>query len=128
MRNLRYLWYNRNRPNLCKWLDQRQHKGITTQTMHTVRGTRYAGTEEAAKFLGISSQTLRDWIIKGRLPEVEVWTDKGRRSRCFTAAYLAHSARQEKPNTTANDVTAWVNILNIDNSFGEDVTRSLHGS
>lgn len=89
--------------------------------MHTVKGMRYAGTEEAAKLFGTSSQTLREWISKGKLPEVETWTEKGRRSRCFTAVYLARSAKQTRPDITASDVTAWINTLNIDRGFGEDV-------
>lgn len=93
--------------------------------MHTVKSTRYAGTEEAAKFLGISSQTLKAWIQKGRLPEVEIWTDKGRRSRCFTTDYLVRAVQAERQNMTPADVTAWVSTFNIDIRFGEDITRNL---
>ena len=96
--------------------------------MHTVRGTRYAGMEEAAKFLGISSQTLKAWIKKGRLPEVDMWTVKGRRSRCFTAPYLARAAKAEKPNMNATDIASWVTIFNIDTQFGNEVAQHLRPS
>jgi hypothetical protein len=92
--------------------------------MQIVDGKIYAGPKELAVLLVTHEAAIRNWIKKGQLPETSVFTPGStakRKGRCFSAEYLIEAVRSRRPNTTREDIDAWVRVLKIPDDFARQV-------
>jgi hypothetical protein len=91
--------------------------------MHQIDSDLYAGSEDLARALKISTVTLRNWIDKKKL---ETETTRYRSDiRCFSAEYIVQAIKKMRPATTEANLLAWIQANDIERNFGKAVLEGM---